>query len=63
MYRGFGFSSRMYGLSIDNLVQVGMVLADGRIVIASEEENEGSSICSIYPIPVLTSVVDLWWAL
>ncbi|KAF5375532.1 hypothetical protein D9615_009195 [Tricholomella constricta] len=36
---GFGFLSRMHGLSIDNLVEVEMVLADGRIVIANEDEN------------------------
>jgi len=35
---GFGFLSRMHGLSIDNLVEVEMVLADGRIVIVSENE-------------------------
>ncbi|KAJ3758077.1 hypothetical protein EV360DRAFT_44718 [Lentinula raphanica] len=35
---GFGFLGRLYGLSIDNLVEVEMVLADGRIVIVNEEE-------------------------
>ncbi|KAI0061867.1 hypothetical protein BV25DRAFT_1947112 [Artomyces pyxidatus] len=35
---GFGFLSRMHGLSIDNLVEVEMVLADGRIVIINERE-------------------------
>ncbi|KAG5719724.1 FAD-linked oxidoreductase [Termitomyces sp. T112] len=35
---GFGFLSRLRGLSIDNLVEVEMVLADGRIVIVNEEE-------------------------
>jgi hypothetical protein len=34
---GFGFISRLYGLSIDNLVEVEMVLADGRIVIVNRE--------------------------
>ena len=38
---GFGFISRMYGLSIDNVVEVEMVLADGRIVIVSKDENPG----------------------
>ncbi|KIM40408.1 hypothetical protein M413DRAFT_446588, partial [Hebeloma cylindrosporum] len=33
---GFGFLSRLHGLSIDNLVEVEMVLADGRIVIVNE---------------------------
>ncbi|KAG6849356.1 hypothetical protein H0H93_009139 [Arthromyces matolae] len=36
---GFGFLSRLRGLSIDNLVEVEMVLADGRIVIVNEEEH------------------------
>ena len=38
---GFGFISRMYGLSIDNLVEVEMVLADGRIVIVNAENDPG----------------------
>ncbi|KAI0701004.1 hypothetical protein C8T65DRAFT_709583 [Cerioporus squamosus] len=36
---GFGFISRMYGLSIDNLVEVEMVLADGRIVTVNADED------------------------
>ena len=38
---GFGFISRMYGLSIDNVVEVEMVLADGRIVVVNAEEDPG----------------------
>ena len=38
---GFGFLSRLHGLSIDNLVEVEMVLADGRIVIVNEDEHSG----------------------
>lgn len=38
---GFGFLSRLRGLSIDALVEAEMVLADGRIVIVNENENEG----------------------
>ena len=38
---GFGFLSRLYGLATDNIVEVEMVLADGRIVYVSKEENEG----------------------
>jgi FAD/FMN-containing dehydrogenase len=62
---GFGFLSRMYGLSIDNLVEVEMVLADGRIVIANEEEHPGSCVCSPLAVSVLTicCFADLWWAL
>ncbi|TFY56895.1 hypothetical protein EVJ58_g7357 [Rhodofomes roseus] len=36
---GFGFISRMYGLSVDNVVEIEMVLADGRIVIVSEDSD------------------------
>ncbi|KAI0316425.1 hypothetical protein OF83DRAFT_1126863 [Amylostereum chailletii] len=36
---GFGFLSRLHGLSIDNLVEVEMVLADGRIVIVNKDEH------------------------
>ncbi|KAF5366015.1 hypothetical protein D9758_006712 [Tetrapyrgos nigripes] len=35
---GFGFLSRLHGLSIDNLVEVEMVLADGSVVIVNEKE-------------------------
>lgn len=38
---GFGFLSRLHGLSIDNLVEVEMVLADGRIVVVNENDHPG----------------------
>jgi FAD/FMN-containing dehydrogenase len=36
---GIGYLSRTYGLSLDNLLSVQMVLADGQIVTASAEAN------------------------
>lgn len=43
---GFGFLSRLHGLSIDNLVEVEMVLADGRIVVVNENNYPGSLLPS-----------------
>jgi hypothetical protein len=40
---GFGFLSRLHGLSIDNLVEAEVVLADGQIVIVNEKEHQGGS--------------------
>jgi len=36
---GIGYLSRTFGLTIDNLLGVDMVLADGRVVTASADEN------------------------
>ena len=38
---GFGFLSRLHGLNIDNLIEVEMVLADGRIVIVNKDKHPG----------------------
>ena len=45
---GFGFLSRLHGLSCDNLVEAEMVLADGRIVVVSENEHPGSCVLELH---------------
>ncbi len=48
---GFGYLTRAYGLSLDNIVEVEMVLADGRIVTLNEQSKTKSQ-----------EEQDLWWA-
>ncbi|KAJ1025224.1 hypothetical protein NDA16_002728 [Ustilago loliicola] len=48
---GFGYLTRAYGLSLDNIVEVEMVLADGRVMTLNEESKHKSS-----------EEQDLWWA-
>lgn len=36
---GFSFSSRLHGLTVDNIIDIEMVLADGQIVHANETEH------------------------
>lgn len=46
---GFGFLSRLHGLSIDNLVEAEAVLADGSIVIVNEKEHPGMLLIAFPP--------------
>ncbi|KAI0000320.1 hypothetical protein BJV77DRAFT_382225 [Russula vinacea] len=66
---GFGFLSRLHGLSIDNLVEAEAVLADGSVVIVNEKEHPdlwwglrgaGPALCIVtrykaraYPVPIV----------
>jgi FAD/FMN-containing dehydrogenase len=40
LHGGFGLTSRMWGITLDMILSMQVVLADGRIVDASESENE-----------------------
>ncbi|KAH9980662.1 hypothetical protein BJV74DRAFT_855752 [Russula compacta] len=66
---GFGFLSRLHGLSVDSLVEAEVVLADGSIIIVNEKEHpdlwwglrgSGPALCiatrykaRAYPVPVV----------
>lgn len=52
----------MYGLSVDVLVEVEMVLADGSIVYVSQEENKGGYF-ELSGVNLNLWVIDLWWAM
>lgn len=63
---GFGFLSRLHGLSIDNLVEAEVVLADGRIVIVNEKEHQGGfpvSSAVLREHALMGKIEDLWWGL
>ena len=53
MLGGFGFLSRLHGLSIDNLVEVEMVLADGTVTVINEDEDPGELKQLQEAIPIL----------
>ena len=61
---GFGFLGRLHGLSIDNLVEVEMVLADGRIVVVNENSYPGKDeLPPIFASPsFIPCFTDLLWA-
>lgn len=63
MLGGFGFQTRLRGLSVDALVEVEMVLADGRIVVVNEDENSGRSLLLSRYKGIYPSFSDLWWAI
>ena len=48
---GFGFLSRLHGLSIDSLVEAEVVLADGSIIIVNEKEHSGVLVTC--PLPYI----------
>lgn len=47
---GFGFLSRLHGLSIDNLVEAEVVLADGSIIIVNENEHPGRLLITLFAV-------------
>ena len=63
--------SRLRGLSIDNLVEAEVVLADGRIVIINEKEHPGQNTVLYFSCLTLTIYgafnrpisIDLFWAM
>jgi len=75
MSGGFGFLSRMYGLSMDNLTEVEFVMADGRIVWLGRESLEDGAKnelgkCYGVEMPDGTKgdmseeeAKELWWAI
>ncbi len=69
---GIGYLSRRYGLSIDNLLSVDMVLADGCFVTASKDQNEdlfwavrggGGNYrnCHFFLVSCQTGSHRIWW--
>lgn len=75
MSGGFGFLSRLHGLSMDNLTEVEFVMADGRIVWLgreSLEEGDGNEVGKCYGVEMpdgskgdmsQEEAEELWWAI
>lgn len=49
---GFGYLSRAYGLSLDNIVELELVLADGQVMTLNEASAQSSNVLER----------ELWWA-
>lgn len=69
MTGGFGFLGREYGLSMDNLIEIEIVLADGRIVWLGSRDEAGNGQCLAVENPDgrvgtmdAKEAEDLWWA-
>ena len=58
---GFGFMSRLHGLTMDNVVEAEVVLPDGRIVYLSDSIDEQAQRENLSPDEV-EELKDLWWA-
>ncbi|KAJ7042761.1 glucooligosaccharide oxidase [Mycena alexandri] len=79
VYGGFGFTSRMWGLTLDNVLSINLVLANGTITTASKDVNPdlfwamrgaGPSFAittsikfSVYPAPASVIIFQYNWQL
>ncbi|TFK37512.1 glucooligosaccharide oxidase [Crucibulum laeve] len=78
-FGGYGFMSRMWGLTLDNVLEINLVLANGTITTASNSQNQdlfwalrgaGSSFgittsikVKTYPAPPSATVIQISWDL
>lgn len=58
LHAGYGFQSRLRGLSVDNLVEVEMVLADGRIIVASKDNYPGMFLILFHYVSVKAKSIE-----